>query len=65
MARTALASDKGIGIGLLFGLLAVGGALVMLVVPAGLAGAWGFAAATVAATLAVVAVHVYAPSGNR
>lgn len=65
MARTVVASDKGIGLGLLFGLLAVGGALVMLVVPSGLTGAWGFAAAMIGATLSIPVVHAYAPSGNR
>jgi hypothetical protein len=60
MERTVAASDKRIGIGLLFGLIAVGGALVALVVPGGLMGAWGFAAAMVAGMLAVLAIHVYA-----
>lgn len=63
MADTA--SDKGIGLGLVFGLLAVAGALVMLVVPGGLAAAWGYAAAVVAASLLIPTVHAYAPSGNR
>ena len=53
-------SDKGIGLGLLFFLLAVGGTLAMLAVPGGLVGAWGFAAAMVAGMILIVAVHAYA-----
>lgn len=61
MARTKqVASDKGVGLGLLFGLLAVGGTLAMVAVPGGLVGAWGFAAAMVAGIILMVAVHVYA-----
>ncbi|WP_122089099.1 DUF7525 family protein [Halalkalicoccus subterraneus] len=60
MARTTqVTSDKGIGIGLLFGLLAAGGALAMVAVPGGLISAWGFAAAMIAGTILVVAVHAY------
>lgn len=59
MERTVAASDKRIGFGLLFGLLAAGGALVTFVLPGGIAGAWGFATAVAAAMLAVVALHVY------
>jgi hypothetical protein len=60
MERTVAATDKRTGVGLLFSLIAVGGALVALVVPGGLMGAWGFAAAMVAGMLAVLAIHVYA-----
>lgn len=61
MARTTrVVSDKGLGLGLLFGLLAIGGALGMLAVPGGLAGAWGFATAMVAGVILIVAVHAYA-----
>jgi hypothetical protein len=59
MERTAAVSDRGMGLGLLFGLVAVGGALVALVLPGGLAGAWGFAAAMVAAMLSVLAIQLY------
>ncbi|ADJ15662.1 hypothetical protein HacjB3_11395 [Halalkalicoccus jeotgali B3] len=55
-----MTSDKGLGIGLLFGLLAAGGAVGMLAAPGGLVGAWGFAAAVVAGLILVVAVHLYA-----
>lgn len=59
MARTEVTSDKGLGFGLLFGLLAVGGALGMVAVPGGLVAAWGFAAAVVAGSVLIVAVHAY------
>lgn len=55
----AAESDKGIGLGIAFGLLAVGGALVMLAGPTQVTQAWGFAGAMVAGTLAVVAIHAY------
>ncbi|MEM4781545.1 MAG: hypothetical protein QXG03_08310 [Halalkalicoccus sp.] len=54
------ASDKGLGLGLLFGLLAALGTVAMFVAPGGLVGAWGFAAAMVAAMVLIVAVHAYA-----
>lgn len=61
MARTTqVTSDKGLGLGLLFGLLAAGGTVAMFAVPGGLVGAWGFAAAMTAAMLLVLAVHAYA-----
>ncbi len=61
MVRTKQAtSDKGLGFGLLFGLLAAGSAVAMVAVPAGLIAAWGFAAAVVAGCILVVAVHAYA-----
>lgn len=59
MERTAAVSDRGIGLGLLFGLVAVGGALVAFVLPGGPASAWGFAAAMVAGMLSVFAIHAY------
>lgn len=59
MERTAAVSDRGMGLGLLFGLVAVGGALVALVLPGGLASAWGFAAAMVAGMLSVLAIQLY------
>lgn len=61
MARTKqVTSDKGLGLGMLFGLLAAGGALGMVAVPGGLVSAWGFAAAVLAGVVLVVAVHIYA-----
>lgn len=55
-------SDKGIGLAIVLGALAVGGALMMLgtvATPGTLLAAYGFAAAVVAGALAVVALHVY------
>lgn len=60
MESRAAQSDKGIGFCLLFSMLALVGALAMVVAPGQLAKAWGFAAAMFAASLAVVAVQVYA-----
>lgn len=61
MARTTQAtSDKELGYGLLFGLLAAGGALAMIVSPVDLLAAWGFAAAVIAGCVLIVAVHAYA-----
>lgn len=57
--ETSVQSDKGIGFAVLFGLLALGGALVMLAGPGQMAKAWGFAAAMIAAMLSVVAIHAY------
>lgn len=60
MSQSATASDKAVGLGLLFGLLAVGGAMVMFVLSTEqvLAG-WGFALAIVAGALAIGAIHVF------
>lgn len=55
----AVESDKGIGLGIAFGLLAVVGTLAMLAGPAQIVRAWGFAAAMIAGILAVVALQVY------
>jgi hypothetical protein len=57
----SVGSDKGLGFGLLFGVLGAVGAGVMLV--AALDGmqvlsGWGFAAAMVAGALAVAALHL-------
>lgn len=65
MATDTVASDKGIGLGVLFGLLAVAGAVLTLVVPsqevtvAGISVAsWGFGVAMVAAVFSVGVVQV-------
>lgn len=60
MAETAIRSDKAVGLGLVFGALAVLGAVLMYVAAARqvLAG-WGFALAVLAASLAVAAIHVF------
>lgn len=55
----AVESDKGIGLGIAFSLLAVVGAVAMLGGPAQIVRAWGFAAAMIAGLLAIVAIHVY------
>lgn len=60
MESGTVQSDKGVGLGVLFAVLTLVGALVMLAAPGQLATAWGFAAAMVAASLAVVAVHAFA-----
>ncbi|MFC5970417.1 hypothetical protein ACFPYI_03655 [Halomarina salina] len=59
--EASVGSDMGLGLGLLFGALGVGGALVMLVaafdemqVLAGM----GFAAAMVAGTVLIAALHL-------
>jgi hypothetical protein len=62
METTTVTSDKGIGLAVLFSLLALLGAAVMLgagLAHLQLAAAWGFAAAMVAAVLAVVVAQVY------
>lgn len=52
-------SDKGIGLGVVFALMAGVGALGMLVVPGQVGTAWAFALAMVAAALSVVAIQAY------
>lgn len=59
MATETRQSDMGIGLGLLFSVLTVVGALAMFAGPDQLSRAWGFAAAMAAAALAVTALHVY------
>ncbi|WP_224449984.1 DUF7525 family protein [Haloprofundus salilacus] len=53
-------TDMGIGIAMVFSVLTLVSAAVMLGGPGQLTKAWGFAGAMVAASLAVVAVQVYA-----
>ena len=57
--KQSVESHKGIGLGIAFSLLAVGGAVIMLTGGAEITIAWGFAAAVVAAVLAVMAIQVY------
>ena len=54
-------SDVGLGLTVVFGLLALVGAVAMLAAPGQVTKAWGFALAVAAATLSVVAAQVYAP----
>lgn len=55
----AAGSDKGLGLAVVFSLLAVIGALVMAAGPGQMVKAVGFAAALVAGVLAVLVIHVY------
>jgi hypothetical protein len=50
----------GIGLTVLFGLLALGGAAAMAMAPTQIGKAWGFGVAMLAAALAVVVAQVYA-----
>lgn len=52
-------TDQGLGLGLLFGGIAVIGALAMMVTAPEQTAAWGFAAAVGFGCLAVVALHVF------
>jgi hypothetical protein len=60
MVTKAVQTDKGIGLATFFGVLTALGAVAMIAAPGQVPKAWGFAAAMVAAMLAVVALHVYA-----
>ncbi|RBI64354.1 DUF7525 family protein [halophilic archaeon] len=55
----AVASDKGLGLVVLFTLVAVAAAAVTFVSPGTETAAWGFAAAMVAGVLGVGATHLY------
>ncbi|MFC6988234.1 hypothetical protein ACFQJD_04985 [Haloplanus sp. GCM10025708] len=59
MVRNTVQTDKGIGFGALFSILAVVGAVAMLAAPGQLGKAAGFAVAMIAASLAVVGAQVY------
>ena len=58
MVERATRSDRGLGAALALGLLAAGGALLMALYPSGPMAGWGFAAAMVAGSLAVIAVQL-------
>jgi len=61
MARTET-SDKGFGLGILFGIVAVAGAGALLATSLDgqqVLSGWGFAGAMIAACVAIVAVHAY------
>ncbi|WP_251343114.1 DUF7525 family protein [Haloplanus halophilus] len=60
MAHDVAATDRGVGFGVLFSILALVGALAMLAAPGRLTKAGGFALAVGAALLAVVSVQAYA-----
>lgn len=60
MADTTQQSDKSIGLGLLFGIVAVVGAAVMYVGAANTQTAGlGFALAVLAASLSISVIHIY------
>jgi hypothetical protein len=60
MAGTqTVTTDMGMGLSVLFVLLAFVGAAVMFVTPGTEAAAWGFATAVVSGILAVAASHLY------
>lgn len=60
METNAVETDMGIGIVVAFALLTLGSAVVMLFAQGQVTKAWAFAAAMLAASLAVVGTHVYA-----
>ena len=55
---TQTETDKGIGLGLALGALAVISALVMVVGAPDVTAAWGFAGAVLFSSLAVVGIHL-------
>ncbi|SDQ51914.1 DUF7525 family protein [Natronobacterium texcoconense] len=57
--ETESSTDKGLGIALALGALATIGALVMFTGAPDIEAAWGFAAAVLFASLAVVGIHVW------
>jgi hypothetical protein len=59
MATEATQSDVSIGLALVFSVIALAGAGVMFAGPGQQVKAWGFAGAMVAASLAVVFVHLF------
>jgi hypothetical protein len=59
MAHDVAVTDRGVGFGVLFSILALVGAAVMLAAPGQLTKAGGFALAVVAGLLAVVTMQAY------
>jgi hypothetical protein len=59
METSTVQSDKGIGFALLFSIVALLGAVAMVAAPDQLGKAYGFAIAMLAASFAVVAIHVF------
>ncbi|MFP8954722.1 hypothetical protein ACLI4Z_17420 [Natrialbaceae archaeon A-arb3/5] len=59
MATESESTDKGIGLALAFGALATIGAGLMFTGAPDIEAAWGFAAAVLFSSLAVVGIHLY------
>ncbi|WP_408958864.1 hypothetical protein [Natrinema sp. 74] len=59
MATQSESTDKGVGMALALSALAVIGALVMVTGAPDVTAAWGFAAAVLFSSLAVVGIHLY------
>jgi zinc transporter ZupT len=60
MAETASRSDKAVGLGVLFGVVSLIGAVVMYVAAADqVTAGWGFALAMLAGGLSVTAIHAF------
>ncbi|WP_227354619.1 DUF7525 family protein [Haladaptatus salinisoli] len=55
----AVSTDMGVGLSVLFVLVAVVGAAVTFATPGTEIAAWGFATAVVAGVLAITATHLY------
>ena len=59
MAHDTAGTDRSVGFGVLFAVVALVGVLAMVAAPGQLPKAWGFALAVAAALLAVVSIQVY------
>ncbi|RQG89827.1 hypothetical protein EA462_07360 [Natrarchaeobius halalkaliphilus] len=59
MTAQSESTDKGVGLALALGALASIGALLMITGAPDIEAAWGFAAAMVFSSLAVVGIHLY------
>ncbi|PCR92694.1 DUF7525 family protein [Natrinema ejinorense] len=59
MATESETTDKGVGLALALGALAVIGALVMYAGAPDVTAAWGFAGAVLFSSLAIVGIHLY------
>jgi hypothetical protein len=58
MATDSASTDRGVGVAVLFALLGLAGALAMYVAPTQVVSGWAFAAAMVAGTVLVAAIHL-------
>lgn len=55
---TEIQSDKRLGYSAIFGIFVFAGIVAMFAAPGDLLGAWGFALAMIAASLAIVVLHL-------